>query len=268
MTALLLEPIWTAAAAIGVCVFLLWLLSLRLEDVSIVDIFWSLGFVIAAWIYRQHGPDASPRHLLPLVLVTVWGLRLALHIGWRSRGKEEDYRYRSMREKVGPIFKWRSLFTVFILQGVLILIISAPHLVLQTAPLDDAWQWTDLVGLILFAIGFFFEAVGDWQLSRFKANPANKGKVLDTGLWRYTRHPNYFGDAMVWWGFFFFALGAPGGIWTLFAPIFMNLLLLKVSGVALLEKTISERRPKYRDYVERTNAFIPWFPKAPAESGR
>ncbi len=250
-----------ATATTLVAVILLWGVSLKLRDVSIIDVFWGLGFGLTAWIYRWLGPEPVGRQLLVLALVTVWGLRLSLYIGWRNHGKGEDYRYRAMRERHGVRFPWVSLGTVFLLQGVLVAVISLPHLVFQSTPLDVAWQWTDALGLLFWLIGFFFEVVGDGQLARFKADPQNRGKVLRHGLWAWTRHPNYFGDAMMWWGYYLFALGAPGGFWTFPSPLLMTLLLLKVSGVALLEKTISERRPEYRAYLAETSAFIPWFPK-------
>ncbi len=253
-----LEALLAAGAAILAALTLLWLLSVWKRDVSVVDVFWSLGFVLAAWIYRGYGPPAGPRQWLVLALVTIWGLRLAGYIFWRSRGQGEDYRYREMRERTGPAFWWRSWLTVFVLQGALILVISTPLLAVQVGDGDPGWRWSDGVGLLLWLVGFFFEAVGDYQMARFKARPSSRGKVLDRGLWAYTRHPNYFGDAALWWGYFFFALAAPGGFWSLPSVVLMNLLLLKVSGVALLEKTIEERRPKYREYVESTPAFVPW----------
>ncbi len=240
-----------------VAVTLLWLLSVRLRDVSIVDVFWSLGFVTAVWVYRGFGPPATWRHGLVLALVTIWGLRLAAHIYWRQRGHEEDYRYQAMRRKVGEGFWWKSYFRVFLLQAILLWIISAPLHAVQTSA-ANGWRWSDYVGLVLWIVGFFFEAVGDYQLARFKSNPENRGQVLRTGLWAHTRHPNYFGDATLWWGFFFFALASPLGLWTLPSVLLMSFLLLKVSGVALLEKTISSRRPGYREYVESTPAFVPW----------
>ncbi len=197
-----------------------------------------------------------------LALVAVWGLRLAAHILARSLGKDEDYRYGEMRSKHGPRFWWVSLFTVFLLQGALIALISAPLLQAIRSAVPARWTGFDLVAVALFAVGFLFEAVGDFQLSRFRADPANRGKVLRRGLWRYTRHPNYFGDAVVWWGFFFFALATPGSVWTIYSPILMTFLLLKVSGVGLLEKKLRRARSEYADYVETTNAFVPWFPKS------
>jgi steroid 5-alpha reductase family enzyme len=264
----LLPPFAVTSAMILTTLVLLWLISLARRDASIVDIFWGPGFVLAAWLYRALGPEANLRHLVPLALVTLWGIRLAIHIGWRNHGKGEDYRYQAMREEHGDRFGWISLWTVFILQGVLILVISTPHLVLQSAVLEPTWHPTLIVGSLVFALGFFFEVVGDYQLARFKADPSQRGKVLRHGLWALSRHPNYFGDATVWWSFYIFALGAPGGVWTFPAPLLMTLFLLKVSGVALLEKTISERRPEYRDYIESTSAFIPWFPKKRRGDGR
>ncbi len=241
--------------------FCLWLLSLSSKNVTHIDAFWGLGFFIAAGIARSAGPDPSPRHWLVLGLVLLWSLRLCAHLLWRMRGKGEDRRYAAMRERHGEDFELRSLFIVFWLQAILIVILSAPQLVLQTAAVDAEWTALDAVAGLAFAIGFFFEAAGDWQLTRFRRDPANQGRVLDRGVWRYTRHPNYFGDALQHWAFWLFALAAPGGIWTVFAPILMTVLLLKVSGVTLLEKDIGERRPEYRRYIERTNAFLPWFPR-------
>lgn len=241
-------------------VTLLWLVSLRLKDSSIIDIGWGPGFVILALVYSVLIEDSySTRQLLVVVLVTVWGLRLGAHIFWRNKGKGEDPRYQKWRKAAGKAWWWQSYFQVFILQGAIMNIVAVPLLVAQyntTARLT----LIDGLALMIWLIGFIFEAGGDWQLTRFKANPANKGKVLDTGLWRYTRHPNYFGDACQWWGFYGFAL-AVGGWWSIFAPIIMTLLLLRVSGVALLEKSLVETKPQYRDYIQKTSAFIPRPPR-------
>lgn len=262
------------AAVVFAGMTLLWLVSIPLRDVSIIDSFWSLGFVACAWIYHLgYGAEGGTFRGLHLALVTLWGLRLALHIAVRhARHGEEDSRYRAMRRKAGDAFVPRSLLTVFWLQGALICLIVLPLLFVQAGERSTGdsflatpwagWLWTDLLAILLFAIGFFFEAVGDWQLTRFKSDPANRGKVLDTGLWRYTRHPNYFGDAVVWWSFFVAALGSAGGWMTLPSALLMNFFLLKVSGVALLEKTITERRPAYRRYIEATPAFFPGLPKS------
>lgn len=247
------------AAIIGLMT-LLWLLSLRLKNSSIVDIFWGAGFVIAGWLYFALSPEGYlPRKLLISGLATVWGLRLSIHILLRNLGKPEDFRYQKWREEEGASWAWKSYFRVFLLQGLLMWIISAPLLAAQTGSLPARLTALDLLGVLVWAIGFFFEAAGDAQLARFKARPENKGKVMRSGVWRYTRHPNYFGDSAQWWGFFLFAAAA-GGWWSVFSPVIMTLLLLRVSGVALLEKTL-ETRPGYREYIETTSSFIPWFPK-------
>lgn len=260
----MLELYLDGAVVVFAGMTVLWLVSIPLRDVSIIDSAWSLGFVASAWVYRLgDGTEDVPTAVwVHLALVTIWGLRLAIHIAVRhAKHGEEDARYQKMREKHGDAFVWRSLPRVFWLQGALICVIVLPLLFTQAGERPDGWLWTDFLAIALFAIGFFFEAVGDWQLTRFKADPSNQGKVLDTGLWRYTRHPNYFGDSVVWWSFFVAALGSDGGFWTLPSAALMTFLLLKVSGVALLEKDIGERRPAYREYVENTPAFFPGLPK-------
>jgi steroid 5-alpha reductase family enzyme len=247
-----------AAAVIFGCMVVLWLVSLALHNSSIVDIFWGTGFVIANWVYFALTPDGAPeRKWLIGILVTLWGLRLSLYILWRNRGKSEDFRYAKWRGEEGAAWWWKSFLRVFVLQGVLLMIISIPLLAAQSgsAPLGIL----DYLAVPVWLIGFFFEAMGDLQLARFKADPANKGKVMNTGVWRYTRHPNYFGDAAQWWGYYLAALAA-GGWWTIYGPIIMTILLMRVSGVALLEKTL-ETRPGYKEYVETTSAFVPWFPR-------
>ena len=247
-------------AVIIVAMFFLWLLSLSLKNSSIVDIFWGTGFVIANAVYFILTPEgAAPRKLLIGLLVTIWGLRLSIYILLRNWGKPEDFRYQKFRKDAGPKYWWVSFFRVFLLQGVLMWLISAPLLAAQRGPLPDSLTVLDYIGLIVWLIGFFFEAAGDYQLKRFKSNPGNKGKVLDQGVWKYTRHPNYFGDSAQWWGYYLIATAA-GGWWTVFSPIIMTLFLLRVSGVALLEKTL-ETRPGYKEYIERTSAFVPWFPR-------
>jgi steroid 5-alpha reductase family enzyme len=186
-------------------------------------------------------------------------LRLSLYILWRNWGKPEDFRYQKWRQEAGGRWWWQSFFQVFLLQGLLLWIISTPLLAAQTSLTPERLTFLDILGVALWAIGFFFEAAGDLQLARFKANAANKGKVMDRGVWRYTRHPNYFGDAAQWWGYFLIATAA-GGWWTILSPILMTTLLMRVSGATLLEKTM-ETRPGYKEYAESTSAFIPWFPR-------
>ena len=230
-----------------------WMLSLAKRDVSIVDSLWSLFFLLAVLVYAAN-ITTGPRTVLLFSLVAVWAVRLAGYLTWRNWGEPEDRRYQAIRERNQPGFAWKSLYLVFGLQAILAWIIAMPLFagISATAPLTAL----DYAGVALWVFGFGFETVGDWQLARFKANPANRGRVLDSGLWRYTRHPNYFGEATLWWGFYLIAL-AGGGWWTVFAPLLMTILLLKVSGVSLLEQDIHERRPAYREYIARTNAFLP-----------
>jgi steroid 5-alpha reductase family enzyme len=240
---------------------LVWLVSLWLKDSSIIDIFWGTGFVIFTWAGFLLTPDGFVmRKVLLWVLVTIWGLRLSLHILRRNWGKPEDFRYQTWRNEAGSSWWWKSLFKVFILQGILLLIVAVPLLAAQIQALPDHLTWLDLLAIPVWMIGFTFEALGDWQLMRFKNNPANKGKLLNTGVWRYSRHPNYFGDATQWWVYYLIALSV-GGWWTIFSPILMTCLLLRVSGVTLLEKSLKETKPGYQEYIETTHEFIPWIPR-------
>ena len=255
----------SGAGAIGLGAILaaataVWTLSVRRRDASIADIGWGPGFVLLAWLYAGLFEAFQPRVLLIATLVTVWGVRLALHIARRHRG--EDPRYAAMRAGHGPAFWWRSLFTVFWLQAGLLWFVALPVLAVARAPGPARVTPTDVAGLVLFAVGFTFEAVGDHQLARFRSTPANHGRVLDTGLWRYTRHPNYFGDAVLWWGVFLLAVASPGAWLTVLSPAAMTFLLLRVSGVALLERGLRASKPGYDAYARRTSAFIPWFPRS------
>jgi steroid 5-alpha reductase family enzyme len=249
------------ALAVAAAMATLWLVSLARRDASIVDIWWGPGFVWIAGVACAVGTGGDPsRRALSLGLLALWGLRLGVYLFVRNHGAGEDYRYQAMRRRHGERFGWVSLWTVFGLQGVLAWIVSWPVQVVHVSaggPLGAL----DLVGALLFAVGFGFEAIGDWQLARFKADPANAGRVMDRGLWRYTRHPNYFGDTLVWWGLFAIALATPAGAWTLPGPLLMSFLLLRVSGVPLLERGLRKRRPGYADYVARTSAFFPLPPR-------
>lgn len=252
----------TTLAAIVAAMILLWIVSLIRSDASIVDPFWGTGFVLVAWLARQMSDAQTWRAWLLVGLTTAWGLRLSLFLAWRNWGHGEDRRYAAMRRHHGQRFWWVSLFTVFLLQAGILWFVSLP---IQAAIAKDSTRdlsWLDAIGISLWAIGLFFEAVGDWQLARFTADPANSGKVMDSGLWRYTRHPNYFGDFCVWWGLYVIAASGMG-IWTaaltVASPLLMSVLLMRVSGVTLLESTIADRRPEYAAYKARTNAFLPWF---------
>lgn len=244
-----------AALLLGVAA---WLLSLQRHSVSHVDSFWSLFFLLMAIVYATMAPGLGERAYLMLALVAVWAVRLSVHITWRNWGEGEDRRYQAIRRDNEPGFAWKSLYLVFGVQACLAWLISLPLLVivLSTGPLGIL----DLAGVALWLLGFVFQAVGDWQLAAFKSRPENAGQVMDRGLWRYTRHPNYFGEACMWWGLYLLALSA-GAWWSILSPMLITFLLLRVSGVTLLEKDIAERRPGYREYVRRTNAFFPGPPR-------
>ncbi|MCB1153799.1 DUF1295 domain-containing protein [bacterium] len=250
-----------AGAAVGAMMILLWAISVARRDVSIVDAFWGPGFLVLLLVAGIFGEGNPARTRLLTVLVAIWSLRLGIYIARRNWGEGEDYRYREIRARHGEGFWFKSLYIVFGLQGLLMLIIGAPLLAVATLPSAPPFVAGDYLGVALFGVGFFFEAVGDRQLARFKADPANKGRVMDQGLWRYTRHPNYFGETLIWWGFFLLALPVSIGKYLVFSPMLMTFLLLRVSGVSLLEKGMVERRPQYADYIRRTSAFIPMPPK-------
>jgi len=254
----------TALVLSAVAMFALWLASLALRDASIVDIWWGPGFALiacAAWVLGSGGD--APRRALATWLVVLWGSRLGGYLAWRNLGHGEDPRYQAMRRRWGSRFALASLVTVFGLQAVLMWFVSLPVQAVHVSsggplgPLDAA-------GTALAVIGLFFETVGDFQLARFRADPANRARVMDRGLWRYTRHPNYFGDCCVWWGLYAIAAATPLGAWTIASPIAMTFLLLRVSGVALLERSIGKRRPDYADYAARTSAFVPRPPRGHA----
>jgi steroid 5-alpha reductase family enzyme len=253
----------TLGCALGAMV-LLWLLSLALRDASIVDIWWGPGIAFVVAVAYALGGGGEPRRALLLALVTLWALRLGAHLLWRNAGRGEDPRYQAMRRRHGARFARVSLVTVFGLQGVLQWLVALPLQLAELAPAADRLGPLDAVGVLLYALGLGFEAVGDWQLARFRADPASRGRVLDRGLWRYTRHPNYFGDCLAQWGMFVVALAAPLAWLGVIGPLAMTILLLRVSGVALLERSIGKRRPDYADYQRRTSAFIPRLPRSRA----
>lgn len=258
-------PVYLAAlgviAGIGV---IAWAVSLFARQVSFVDSLWSLFFLVASFVYGLSLEAIGVRGAIVMALVACWSIRLSVYITVRNWGHGEDYRYRKIRADNDPGFRFKSLYIVFLLQGVLAWIVSLS--LLPAIASDAGLGWLDCAAIGLWVLGYFFETLGDYQLACFKADPANKGKVMDRGLWRYTRHPNYFGDFCVWWSFYLFALAAGAG-WTIVSPLLMSFLLFKVSGVALLEKTIADRRPKYADYIARTNAFFPGRPKRRAAAG-
>jgi steroid 5-alpha reductase family enzyme len=242
----------------------LWPLSVRLRDVSIVDILWAPAFAVLAWSYVFAAPPIGIRAWIALALVSVWALRLGSHIWarWRRLG-HEDYRYAEIRRRNGANFPLTSLVWIFWLQALLLWVISWP---LQAALSGaGALNALDLAATAMIATGILFEAVADTQLTRFRADPDNRGRVLDSGVWAWSRHPNYFGDFLIWWGFFVLGIAASGPWWTILGPIAMSALLIHYSGAGLMEDTIKHRRPGYADYVRRTSIFVPWPPRTRAE---
>jgi steroid 5-alpha reductase family enzyme len=249
------------AALVGAMAVALWLASVRLRDVSIVDPFWSLFFLVQTVNTARHGAW-TPGKLLLVGCVAAWSLRLFAHLFRRCLGKPEDPRYRAFRERFGPErYWWFSFFQVFLLQGVLAYVIAMPLVVAASAPEPDPIGWLDALGAIVFVVGFLFEALGDAQLDRFRRDPHSRGKVLDTGLFAWTRHPNYFGDALLWWGFGLMALDRPWGAVALAGPALMTFLLVRVSGVSLLDEHLSKTRPGYAEYIRRTSGFVPRRPR-------
>jgi steroid 5-alpha reductase family enzyme len=247
-------------ATITLSVALLWLLSLAKRDASIVDPFWGCGFAIVALVAVWLNSPPSARTSMLAIMTAAWGLRLSLFLFWRNWGHGEDRRYQAMRDHHGPRFWWASLFTVFLLQAVILWFVSLPIQVATIRAEPSPLGWLDALGCFLWAIGLTFESIGDLQLARFNADPDNTGRVMDRGLWKFTRHPNYFGDFCVWWGLYFIAASG-GAWWTVASPLLMSFLLMKVSGVTLLERSIVERRPNYAEYQTRTNAFFPGPPR-------
>ena len=251
----------SGACAVGL-VTVVWLLSIALRDVSIIDVAWGLGFVVIGWVCFAAGHGDRDRRLLLAVLVTLWGLRLAGHIGRRNAGKGEDRRYAAMRERDGNRFVLTSFYRVFLVQAVAMWIISLPLQAAGSIGGSRGIGVLDVVGIAVWAVGFGFESIGDLQLDRFKADPGNRGKVMDKGLWRYTRHPNYFGDATMWWGLGVIAAAAGAtALWGLLGPALDTFTLTRVSGKPMLERDIEQRRPGYREYIERTSGFVPLPPR-------
>ena len=252
--------LWLSAfPVVGIPMLGLWVVSLVRRDVSVVDVYWGPGFALAALWYLWWTPSPGLRGWLATAGAVLWAGRLGIHLGvrWWRKG-EEDPRYAAMREEHGSAFPLRSLFTVFGLQALLIWLLSPLFLaVVRAGGAPGALGWTG-VGVFLF--GLIWESVADAQLSRFKADPSNRGEVLDSGLWRYSRHPNYFGEAVLWWGIWLLALDAGAG-WTVYVPVAVTLLVVRISGVPLLEEHLESTRPGYEAYARRTSAFIPMPPR-------
>jgi steroid 5-alpha reductase family enzyme len=248
------------AAGLTLAVYMSGIFALALvrKDNSIVDIAYGGAFIAAVTAAAIVSGSGHPRQYLAAVLVILWGSRLILHLLARSRGRGEDFRYRKWREEWGSAFYIRSFFQIYILQGAVVLVVASPVIQVMARPGGDL-GFLDLVGASVWLLGFTFEAMGDFQLLRFKRKKENRGKIITTGLWRYTRHPNYFGECTLWWGIWLIALNSPGAFWTVISPVTINFLLLKVSGIPMLEKKY-EGDAAFEEYRKRTSALIPWFP--------
>ena len=255
------QDLVVAALAVFAYMTVVFVLALFKKDNSIVDVAWGPGFILVAALTFLFWPGATARQILANVLVAAWGLRLGIHIALRNRGRGEDFRYANWRRAWGRWFVPRSYLQIFLLQGVLMLAVAFPVVLINRPGGGAGLGVLDGLGTALWITGFLFEAVGDRQLRVFKRDPANKGKIMDRGLWRLTRHPNYFGEALMWWGIFVIALAVPGGWRAVVSPVVITGLLLRVSGVTLLEKKYAGNAA-YAEYIRRTSAFIPRPPKA------
>lgn len=255
----MLSFVVAAAGAVFVYMTAVFLIAVLAKDNSIVDVAWGPGFILVAVVTFWLRPGFEARHLLITLLVAIWGLRLAIHIFLRNRGRGEDFRYAKWRKDWGRWFIPRSFFQVFMLQGIFMLIISSSIVLVNRSP-ESGLTLLDALGGILWLIGFLFEAVGDYELKRFKQKPESKGKIMKTGLWKYTRHPNYFGEAALWWGIWLIALSVDSGWAAIISPLTISFLLLKVSGVKMLEKKYAGNE-EFAAYARRTSPFFPWFPK-------
>jgi steroid 5-alpha reductase family enzyme len=233
--------------------------SLLKKRNDVADVAWGLGFMLLAWTSFFIGAGSGLRGLLVNILVSAWGLRLAWHIYSRNKGKTEDYRYLAWRREWGKWFYVRSYLQIYILQGFLLFLIALPVLIINTNQ-STSLRWFDLIGVAIWLLGFLFEVIGDAQLARFLKNPANKGKLMQSGLWAYSRHPNYFGEVTLWWGMWLIATPVPYGVLGVIGPITITFLILKVSGIPMLEKEM-EKHPDFLEYKKRTSMFIPWFSK-------
>jgi steroid 5-alpha reductase family enzyme len=248
------------AAAVLAMMAALWVWSLVRRDASVVDPWWSMGFLM---IFARSAAvtGMTPGKWVVGLCTALWAVRLWLHLLWRARGKPEDPRYGAFRRRAGRHFWWVSIFQVFLLQAVLMLLVSAPLVLAGAASAPDPVRWNDMLGAGVAMLGLGIEAVADAQLTRFRNDPGSAGKVMDRGLWRYSRHPNYFGETLVMWGLWLCAVDQPYGGLAALAPALMTFLLLRVSGVTMLEKQLERTRPEYVDYVRSTSAFVPLPPR-------
>jgi steroid 5-alpha reductase family enzyme len=244
-----------------------WIVSLVKRNAAVADIFWGPGFVLVAWLTFFQAEGYFIRKLLLALMVTVWGLRLFIHIAGRSRGKGEDPRYAAWRAQYGENFWIVSLYRVFLVQALFLWIIALGVQYGQVAALPNRLTWLDGAGFLTWTAGLIIESVSDYQLRRFLSVPENRGRVMDQGLWRYSRHPNYFGEVLIWWGIFVMVLSCPLGFFTIVSPLVITYTLLKLTGVSLMEETEFSDNPEYQAYIGRTSAFVPWFPRNRQKKG-
>jgi len=264
-----MNTVWLLTVNLAAVILMMvigWLVSLKKDNVTVVDSFWGMGFVLIAWLTYAIAGGNTLRGLLLAILTTAWGIRLTVYLSWRNWGEGEDPRYASWRAAHGKKFRMVSLYKVFLAQALFMWVIAFSLQVGILAQLPNRLGWLDAAGTAVWALGFIFETIGDFQLAQFKANAHNRGSVMDKGLWAYTRHPNYFGEALIWWGIYLIVLSIPGSWWTAISPVVLTLVLLKMTGITLTEKTILKKRPQYQEYIDRTSAFVPWFPKRRTKS--
>ncbi len=235
-------------------------ISLLKKRNDLADIAWGLGFILVSWVSLGINQLTNWRSFLVVVLVSVWGFRLAWHVYHRNKGKQEDYRYATWRKNWGNWFYIRSYFQVYLLQGFLLLLISSPILAIHLGQ-GVRFNILDFLGVLLWALGFCFEALGDYQLANFIKDQNNKGKIMQTGLWRFTRHPNYFGEVLQWWALWLISLNVSGSYWAIIGPLTITYLILKVSGIPLLENKMIENKD-FLEYKRKTSIFFPWWPKS------
>jgi len=239
---------------------LFFLLAITKKDNSIVDIGWGLGFILVAIFQLIASDILNIRQIMVSILIILWGLRLSIYIYSRNRGKKEDFRYAKWRADWGKYWLIRSYLQVFILQGIFMFTVVYPVIMLSSQQ-TSSLNLLDCLGVVIWVTGFFWESMADYQKNKFKQVPSNKGKVMDSGVWKYSRHPNYFGESMMWWGIFVIVASAPHGIYAIFSPLIITFLLTKVSGIPLIEKH-HQNDAAYQDYIRRTSVFFPWKPKA------
>lgn len=242
---------------------LAWLFARKINNYSLIDIVWTLGFIPLLLQFWYFGEGWLPRRILVLALVSAWSLRLGLFVLFRVYKKHpvEDERYKMLRDEYGANLNVR-FFMFFQIQALSLVLLTIPFLLMSLNP-EPRFNAVEIFGAVVWFVAVCGEALADHQMKNFKSDPANKGQVIQSGLWRYSRHPNYFFESCIWWGYYILALGTPGTWWTIYAPLFMLYILLKVTGVPMAEQqAIITRGDKYRDYQRRTSMFVPWWPKA------